>query len=109
MNLFKLIVERASELWSASFKRVFHAASENKEMSAAFKERTASRIKEIDELLEAQLNEILHHPDFRALEATWRGLQYLLEGCGDGKSISVVVLNVTKAELLKDLTRALEA
>jgi len=25
-----------------------------------------------------QLNEVLHHPDFQRLEATWRGLHYLV-------------------------------
>ena len=37
-----------------------------------------ARIAQIDELLSAQLNEIMHHPDFQRLEATWRGLFYLL-------------------------------
>ena len=32
----------------------------------------------VDEKLSAQLNDILHHPDFQRLEATWRGLDYLL-------------------------------
>ena len=36
------------------------------------------RIAQIDELLSDQLNEILHHPEVQALEASWRGLQQLL-------------------------------
>ncbi|MDE2367041.1 MAG: type VI secretion system contractile sheath large subunit, partial [Betaproteobacteria bacterium] len=32
------------------------------------------RVAQIDELISAQLNEILHHPDVQALEASWRGL-----------------------------------
>ena len=35
------------------------------------------RIKQIDELLSIQLNEIMHSPDFKKLEASWRGLSYL--------------------------------
>src|SRR5271163_227280 len=35
-------------------------------------------IGEIDKKLSAQLNEILHHPEFQRLEATWRGLHYLV-------------------------------
>src|SRR5574339_468782 len=37
-----------------------------------------ARIAQIDALLSAQLNEILHHPSFQKLEGTWRGLKYLL-------------------------------
>ena len=32
------------------------------------------RIAQIDELISDQLNEILHHPEVQALEASWRGL-----------------------------------
>ena len=37
-----------------------------------------ARIAQIDHLLSLQLNEIMHHPKFQQLEATWRGLKYLL-------------------------------
>src|SRR6185503_18549163 len=33
-------------------------------------------IAEIDRVLSEQLSEILHHPEFQALEGTWRGLHY---------------------------------
>src|SRR5437763_9279418 len=36
------------------------------------------KIAEIDDLVSAQLNEILHHPEVQALEAAWRGLNYLV-------------------------------
>src|SRR5512140_3522794 len=35
-------------------------------------------IAEIDKKLSAQINEILHHEDFQALEGSWRGLHYLV-------------------------------
>ncbi len=37
-----------------------------------------ARIAQIDELLSAQLNEVLHAPEVQKLEATWRGLHYLV-------------------------------
>src|SRR6476659_10366775 len=37
-----------------------------------------ARIAQIDELISLQLNEVMHHPDFKKLEGTWRGLKYLL-------------------------------
>src|SRR5262249_44510577 len=35
-------------------------------------------ISEIDKKLSAQLNEIMHAPEFQRLEGTWRGLKYLI-------------------------------
>ena len=37
-----------------------------------------ARIAQIDHLLSLQLNEILHHAEFQRLEASWRGLKFLL-------------------------------
>src|SRR3954471_4407431 len=67
-----------------------------------------ARIAQIDHLLSLQLNEILHHPDFQRLEASWRGLKYLLSQSETGTMLKVKVLNVSKKELLKDLQRAPE-
>jgi type VI secretion system protein ImpC len=38
----------------------------------------AERIRQIDELISAQLNEILHDPKFLKLEGSRRGLDYLV-------------------------------
>ena len=67
-----------------------------------------ARIAQIDHLLSIQLNEILHHPEFQRLEASWRGLKYLLSQSETGTSLKIKVLNVSKKELLKDLQRAPE-
>src|SRR2546427_7778328 len=53
-------------------------------------------IKEIDKKLSAQLNEIMHHPDFQKLEASWRGLHYLVMQSETGDSLKIKVLNVGK-------------
>ncbi|MGE5488968.1 MAG: type VI secretion system contractile sheath large subunit [bacterium] len=67
-----------------------------------------ARIAQIDHLLSIQLNEILHHPSFQKLEATWRGLKYLLDQSETGPMLKIRVLNVSKKELLRDLQRAPE-
>jgi type VI secretion system protein ImpC len=67
-----------------------------------------ARIAQIDHLLSIQINEILHHADFQRLEASWRGLKYLLSQSETGTMLKVKVLNVSKKELLKDLQRAPE-
>ena len=67
-----------------------------------------SRIAQIDELLSAQLSEIMHHPDFQQLEGSWRGLHYLVHNSETGTSLKIRVLNASKKDLLNDLERAAE-
>jgi len=66
------------------------------------------RIAIIDELISAQLNEIVHDPDFQKLEASWRGLQYLVMNSETGTMLKLRLLNVTKGELTSDLEKAVE-
>jgi type VI secretion system protein ImpC len=67
-----------------------------------------ARIAQIDHLLSIQLNEILHHPEYQKLEASWRGLKYLLSQSETGTMLKLKVLNVSKKDLLRDLQRAPE-
>ncbi len=67
-----------------------------------------TRIAKIDELLSAQLNEVMHAPEFQALEATWRGLHYLVMNTETGTRLKLRVLNIARKELLNDLEKATE-
>jgi predicted component of type VI protein secretion system len=67
-----------------------------------------ARIAQIDHLLSIQLNEVLHHPTFQKLEASWRGLKYLLDNSSSSSMLKIRVLNASKKELLRDLQRAPE-
>jgi type VI secretion system protein ImpC len=67
-----------------------------------------ARIAQLDHLISLQLNEIVHAPEFQKLEATWRGLKYLLSQTETGTMLKIKVLNVSKKELLRDLQRAPE-
>jgi len=62
----------------------------------------------IDSQLSQQLRLILHHPQFQALESTWRGLYYLLRQTEVSESLKIRVLNVRKSELFDDLASAPE-
>lgn len=62
----------------------------------------------IDHKLSTQLNAIIHHPDFQKLEGTWRGLNYLVMNSETGTSLKIRVLNCTKRELYKSLSKASE-
>lgn len=66
------------------------------------------RIAAIDQLLSAQLNEIMHHEDFQKLEGSWRGLHYLVHQSETGTQLKLRVLNASKKDLLNDLERAAE-
>jgi type VI secretion system protein ImpC len=65
-------------------------------------------IAEIDKKLSGQLNEVMHAPEFQQLEATWRGLHYLVHQSETGENLKIRVLNVKKRELFKDLEKAVE-
>src|SRR6187549_193435 len=67
-----------------------------------------ARIAQIDHLLSLQVNEILHHAEFQRLEASWRGLKYLMSQSETGTTLKIKVLNVSKKDLLRDLQRAPE-
>lgn len=63
---------------------------------------------DIDSKLSSQINEILHHPEFQALEGTWRALFYLVMNTETGTMLKIRVMNATKKELLDDLECAIE-
>jgi type VI secretion system protein ImpC len=67
-----------------------------------------SRIAQIDELISRQLNAIMHHPEFQALESSWRGLQYLVMNTETGTHLKIRLLNATRTELVNDLEKAVE-
>lgn len=65
-------------------------------------------IAEIDELIDTQLNIIIHQPEFQKLEASWRGLWLLVEEADSTQGVKIKVLDINWAEVVKDIGRALE-
>jgi len=59
-------------------------------------------IAEIDARLSAQVNEILHHPDFQKLESAWRSLRYAVDQVDFRENIKIEMLNVSKEDLIND-------
>ncbi len=62
----------------------------------------------IDEKLSKQLTAIMHNDEFQKLEGTWRGLNYLVKNSETSSTLKIRMLNMTKKELHKDLTKAVE-
>lgn len=66
------------------------------------------RIAELDRLICDQVNQVIHHAQFQKLEASWRGLSYLVRQSETGGNLKIRVLNVAKSELSKDMEKAAE-
>ena len=63
-------------------------------------------IDDLDARLSKQVDEILHHSAFKALEAPWRSLKFLVDSVDFGENIKVEMINVAKEELLEDFEDA---
>lgn len=59
-------------------------------------------ISRIDEIVTAQVNEVLHHPKFQELESTWRGLDDLVRSTNFRANVMIDILDVSKDELFDD-------
>lgn len=70
--------------------------------------RLNADVAHIDDLLNAQLNAILHHPAFQKLEAGWRGLKFLVDSVPEGANVKIRVLNATWKDIVRDQERAIE-
>lgn len=95
----KLLGQFATQILDEGMK-----AAPDKGVVAMINERVAA----IDKILSDQINAILHHPDFQALEASWRGLHDMVFGTETGPRLKLRLLNVSKKELLKDLETAVD-
>lgn len=74
------------------------------EASGADPDRRALRDR-LQELLADGLRSLLHHPDIQAVESSWRGLRFLVDRVESGSDVRIHLVDVTKAELSRDLER----
>ena len=65
-----------------------------------------ARIAQLDALISAQLNEVMHAPEFQRLEAAWRGLRYFVDQTNTSTMLKIKVLNASKKDLARDLESA---
>ena len=65
-------------------------------------------IAELDKKIGEQLDAIIHHDDFKAIESAWRQLDFLVSGTNFRENIKIQVLDVTKKELIADFEDAAE-
>ncbi|OJH40307.1 type VI secretion system contractile sheath large subunit [Cystobacter ferrugineus] len=62
-------------------------------------------IARIDDLIETQVNEILHHEKFQKMESAWRGLEDLIGHTNFQADITIDILDVDKEELAEDFEK----
>ncbi len=60
----------------------------------------------IDDALNGQVNAILHHPDFQAMEARWRGLAMVVREASRSPEVKIKLLNASWRELARSMERA---
>ncbi|MGV1754321.1 type VI secretion system contractile sheath large subunit [Agrobacterium sp. CG674] len=60
----------------------------------------------IDDALNRQVNAILHHADFQAMEARWRGLAMVVREASRSPEVKIKLLNASWRELARSMERA---
>lgn len=70
------------------------------------KQRVDQMLAQIDTRIGKQMDVILHHPGFQALESSWRGLRFLVDRTDFRENILIDLLHVTRTELLDDFESA---
>lgn len=62
----------------------------------------------IDELINDQLNRIIHNKNFQKLEASWRGLWHLVNQADGKRDIKIRYLDISWSEVVRDIERSLD-
>jgi type VI secretion system protein ImpC len=68
--------------------------------------RQAAMVAKVDAATGEAMSLLLHHPDFQALEAAWRGLFFLVRRLETDVTLKLYLLDVSKAELAAGLRDA---
>jgi type VI secretion system protein ImpC len=101
---FKPRTERAAtEVENAIQTLVTQALADSSLVKSEVLDTIEEMIARLDEKLSAQMNEVLHAPEFQQLESAWRGLNYLVFNSETDATLKIRVMNVGKMELYRNL------
>jgi type VI secretion system ImpC/EvpB family protein len=67
---------------------------------------TQAYLAAVDSAMAEQMRSLLHDPTFQALEAAWRGIQWLVSRLELDENLQLHVFDVSRAELLADIAGA---
>ena len=103
---FKPQTDRAREEVESAVKTLAqHALEKTSLIGSDVVESINAMIAEIDRKMSAQINAIVHHPDYQALESAWRGLHHLVNNTETDEMLKIRVMNISKKELHKTLRK----
>src|SRR5450755_2376087 len=101
---FKPRTERAAtELDNAVKTLVEQALADTSLIKSDVLDTIEEMIAQLDKKLSAQMNAIMHAPEFQQIEGAWRGLKYLVFQSETDALLKIRVLNVSKSELYRHL------
>ena len=83
-------------------KEIFDKDHQEQEEVRVDKKLVDELIRELDERLSRQIDAIIHHEKFQALERPWRSLRMLLDRTDFKENMKVEFINATEADLLED-------
>jgi len=64
----------------------------------------AELVAQVDQAISGQMCGLLHHPDFKGLEAAWRSLHFLVNNIQTDENLQLYVVDISKADLKADLS-----
>jgi type VI secretion system protein ImpC len=99
------IDERVTQAVSVFLKMLQHTAAPVERLD---KNLLDFHIGQLDAQISEQLDGILHHPTFQAIESAWRGLKLLVDRTDFRKNVKIDVLDVAKDALRQDFEDAPE-
>jgi type VI secretion system protein ImpC len=101
---FKPRTERAATELDNAVRTLVEQALENASLvKSDLLDTIEEMISQLDKKLSAQMNEILHAPEFQQIEGAWRGLKYLVFQSETDAMLKIRVMNVSKNELYRHL------
>src|SRR3984893_8660234 len=93
----------ATEVENAVKTLVEQALSDTSLIKTDVLDTIEEMIAQLDKKLSAQMNEIMHAPEFQQIEGDWRGLSYLIFQSETDAMLKIRVMNVSKGELYRHL------
>ena len=103
---FKPKSDRARDAVSAAVQTLAQQALANTALvSSDALVSIEAMIAAIDAKLTEQINLIIHHEDFQALESAWRGLHYLVNNTETDEMLKIKFFNISKKELGRTLKK----
>ena len=98
-------VQKQSAVQSAVRTLAQQALSSTQLISSDVTKTISGIIAEIDRKLSEQINLIIHHEDYKALEGAWRGLHHLVNNTETDETLKIRVLNISKNDFKKTLKK----